>query len=111
MKKAVLIFPIVCCLLLSCETAVKPSYAINVSFKKKVGSTPLDGRLLLMLSSDDSAEPRFQINDGLNTQLIFGMNVTDWEPDSIQTFDDAIFGYPYKSLADVPQENIPYRPF
>ena len=55
-----------------------------------------------MLSSDDSDEPRFQINDGLNTQLIFGMNVENWAKDSVLTFDETIFGYPYESLKDVP---------
>ena len=102
MKKNVFIFPLLFLLLISCENVVKPSYAIDVSFKEKLSSTAKDGRLLLMLSSDDSAEPRFQINDGLDTQLIFGMNVTDWQPGTPITFDDAVFGYPYASLADVP---------
>ena len=102
MKKAFFILPLLCGILFSCETAVKPSYSINVSFKEKTSSKKLDGRLLLMLSTDDTAEPRFQINDGLNTQLIFGMNVNDWEPGTPITFDETVFGYPYPSLADVP---------
>lgn len=102
MKKNVFIFPLLFLLLISCENVVKPSYAIDVSFKEKLSSTAKDGRLLLMLSSDDSTEPRFQINDGLETQLIFGMNVTDWQPGTPITFDDAVFGYPYASLADIP---------
>ncbi len=102
MKKNVFIFPILLLLLTGCEKAVKPSYAIDVSFPEKVSSTAKDGRLLLMLSSDDSAEPRFQISDGLDTQIIFGMNVDDWQPGTPMTFNDAVFGYPYESLADVP---------
>ncbi len=102
MKKNVFIFPILFLLLIGCEKAVKPSYAIDVSFPEKVSSTAKDGRLLLMLSSDDSAEPRFQISDGLDTQIIFGMNVNDWQPGVPMTFNDAVFGYPYESLADVP---------
>ena len=34
--------------------------------------TTFDGRLLLMLSTGEEGEPRFQISDGLNTQLAYG---------------------------------------
>lgn len=90
------------CLMMGCEEVVKPVYSIKVSFSNKVSSAAKDGRLLLMLSTDDSDEPRFQINDGLNTQLIFGLNVDHIAPDSLITFDDSVFGYPYSSLKDVP---------
>ena len=62
----------------------------------------MDGRLLLMLSTNDENEPRFQINSGLNTQLIFGMNVDGMTPNSEQIFDASNFGFPYASLAEVP---------
>ncbi|MDP5062855.1 MAG: alpha/beta hydrolase-fold protein [Maribacter sp.] len=77
-------------------------FTIDVSYSAEVDSLAKDGRLLLMLSSDDSDEPRFQINDGLNTQLIFGMNVENWAKDSVLTFDETVYGYPYESLKDVP---------
>lgn len=89
-------------LMMGCEEAVKPFYNIKVSFSKRISSEAKDGRLLLMLSTDDSTEPRFQINDGLNTQLIFGLNVENILPDSLITFDDSVFGYPYTSLKEVP---------
>lgn len=62
----------------------------------------LDGRLLLMLSTDPSSEPRFQIQDGPNTQLVFGMNVENWQPQTIAIVDGAAFGYPIQSLHAVP---------
>ncbi|UCD59941.1 MAG: hypothetical protein JSV59_08565 [Flavobacteriaceae bacterium] len=74
----------------------------NVSFSDNFGSQAQDGRLLLMLSTNDDNEPRFQINSGLNTQLIFGMNVDGMAPNSEQIFDAENFGFPYSSLADVP---------
>ena len=90
------------CLAVGCEKVVKPVYGINISFSEKVSDQAKEGRLLLMLSTDDSDEPRFQINDGLNSQIIFGLNVENWTPDSLITFDDSVFGYPYTSLKDVP---------
>lgn len=62
----------------------------------------LDGRLLLMLSKDGSAEPRFQIKDGLNTQLVFGIDVENWEANYSMTIDGAAYGYPIESLNAIP---------
>ena len=39
----------------------------TVSLPKSWGQKTLDGRLLLLLSTDPSAEPRFQINDSPKT--------------------------------------------
>ena len=63
---------------------------------------PVNGRLLVMLSTDDSAEPRFQIQDGPGTQLVFGMDVENGSPGATYTFDNSAFGYPIENLSDVP---------
>ena len=90
-------------LLTGCQQNEKePSISINVSFNDKASETPKDGRLLLMLSNNDDKEPRFQINDGLYGQLVFGVNVDAMNPGDMITFDETVFGYPYSSLAEVP---------
>jgi hypothetical protein len=58
--------------------------------------------MLLMLSVDSTAEPRFQINDGYNTQLIFGIDVESLPPGAEATIDASVFGYPIRSLASLP---------
>jgi hypothetical protein len=73
-----------------------------VSFPAARSATPLDGRLLLMLSADSTAEPRFQINDGPNTQLIFGIDVDGLAPGRDAVVDATVFGYPIASLREVP---------
>ena len=55
------------------SAVAQPSFTI--SFPRERSSVPLDGRLLLLLSTDSTAEPRFQISDGLRTQLVFGVDV------------------------------------
>ena len=87
MKKQIFAIVFLFALLVSCEKVVKPVHDINVIFDESLSDTLLDGRLLLMLSTDDSDEPRFQINDGLNTQIIFGVNVNDWASNTPITFD------------------------
>ena len=53
---------------------------VNVTYPASLASGPLDGRLLLLLSTDDKEEPRFQISDTeLGTQQVFGIEVDGWK--------------------------------
>ena len=74
----------------------------TVTFPKEVSSQPLDGRLLLLLSTDPSSEPRFQIDDTPRSQMVFGMTVDGWKPGETAKVDAAAWGYPMRSLKDVP---------
>ena len=65
------------------------------------GGQPLDGRMLLLLSTDPAAEPRLQISLSPNTQMVFGVDVDSLPPGQIVTVDDKAYGYPVKSLRDV----------
>jgi len=78
------------------------SLRIAVAFPKERSAAPLDGRLLLLVSTDSSAEPRRQISDGPETQLVFGTDVEGWAP-GVDTWVDAkAFGYPIRSLSSLP---------
>jgi len=76
--------------------------SFTVSFPKEVSARPLDGRILLCLSTDPSDEPRNQINDSPETQIVFGLTVDGWEPGQPATIDASAWGYPIRSLKDVP---------
>ena len=67
-----------------------------------LASRPLDGRLLVMFSKDDSAEPRFQISDDPKTQQVFGIDVDGWQPGQAATVDGSALGFPRESLGDLP---------
>ena len=56
-----------------------------------------------MLSTNKEAEPRFQINNGLNTQLIFGKNVEGWQKGESITFTSEELGYPIENLNEIPE--------
>ncbi len=79
--------------------AAAPTF--SVSFAREQSASALDGRLLLMLSTDPSAEPRTQINASPNTQLIFGMDVDGMQPGQETIVDDHAFGYPVRSLSEL----------
>ena len=72
-----------------------------VSFPATKSQTPLDGRVLLMFSTDSTNEPRFQISDDPEKQQIFGVNVEGLKPAHEATFDASVFGYPVNSLAEI----------
>ena len=82
------------------QTSSGPGFA--VSFPSSRSTLPLDGRLLLLLSTDSTAEPRFQISDGPNTQLVFGLDVDSLRPGQSATIGTDAPGYPVASLAQLP---------
>ena len=82
------------------ETEPKRKFAI--SFTKELAENAQDGRLLLMLSNNGQQDPRFQINDGLNTQIVFGVDVEGMKPGEEIVIDNEAFGYPIQKVDDVP---------
>ena len=72
-----------------------------LSFPKERSSAALDGRLLLILSTDPSAEPRMQINGSPKTQMIFGIDVDALKPGQSAVIDASAFGYPVRSLSAI----------
>ena len=84
--------------------AASPSVPrVTITYAADKSATPLDGRLLLMLSTDKSAEPRTQIRESpLTSQLVFGVDVDGWKAGAPATIPGDTLGYPIDRLADVP---------
>ena len=101
-KRSVILVAFITGLLFSAllARAAGPSFA--VSFPKVRSEKPLDGRIFLLLSNDPAAEPRMQIDDSVRSQMIFGMDVEGMPPGQTVVVDDSAFGYPIRSLRDVP---------
>jgi hypothetical protein len=91
-------------LLLLCNAlyAQPSSLRVELSFPSARSAQPLDGRLLLLVSSDSTAEPRFQINEGPETQLVFGIDVEGMQPNTPARIDASAFGFPLRSIAKIP---------
>jgi hypothetical protein len=89
-------------LIIGCAITVVAQQPVIVTYPSKQSKQPLDGRLLLLVSKNNKAEPRFQVSDGANTQLVFGMDVEDWKAGQSKIFTGKEFGYPLQSLKDVP---------
>ncbi|CAN5444626.1 alpha/beta hydrolase-fold protein [soil metagenome] len=76
--------------------------SVTVSFPASKSTTPLDGRILFLLSNNPSSEPRHQINDSPRSQMVFGTTVDGLAPGKPVTIDNHAAGYPYRTLSDVP---------
>jgi hypothetical protein len=86
---------------LAADAASGPRFL--VSYPAGTPAAALDGRLLLVFSTDDKAEPRTQMSDmQLSTQQIFGIDVDGWKADERKAFDAEVLGFPVESLAQIP---------
>jgi len=74
----------------------------EVTFPAEMSVTPLNGRLVVMLSSDSGAEPRFQISDLAETQLLVGVDADQWRPGRPLLVDTRAIGYPMRDLSEIP---------
>lgn len=73
----------------------------DISFSESLSKDKLDGRLLLLISTNAEREPRFQINEDLSTQQVFGIDVDGWKAGETKTVDQNAFGYPLRSLSSL----------
>ena len=75
---------------------------VKVSIASDLSKESYDGRLLLMFAKSNETEPRFQINDGLSTQLIFGKNVSNMNFNTKVAFKNKDLGYPIPEISKIP---------
>lgn len=74
----------------------------NISFSKEAEANALDGRLILLLATNNDREPRFQASGRVSTAEVLGINVDGLKPGESASIDASVFGYPKASLKDLP---------
>lgn len=74
----------------------------RVKIKDQLHTENFDGRLLLLFSNNNESEPRFQVSDALNTQVVFGKNVDHWVKGTIETIAEEAYGFPKERLSELP---------
>jgi hypothetical protein len=84
------------------KPAAQAGFRVVVTPAASGAGTSRDGRLLLVISTDSSTEPRHQMSDDDDTQQVFGIDVHGLSDANPGVFDRKAFGYPKESLADVP---------
>jgi Putative esterase len=83
-----------------------PSVASNVkfeiSFPAAVHSSPLTGRVYVMISPDDQPDPRLQVGDWGDHPPFFGTDVSNLQPGDQAVIDNNVLGYPTTHLSGIP---------
>jgi Putative esterase len=75
----------------------------QISFSPAARSTPVTGRLLVVLSRNNAQEPRFQAGDWDNVLVpIFGIDVDRLSPGASAVIDATTPGFPVRSLRQLP---------
>ncbi|HRK54809.1 MAG TPA: hypothetical protein PK185_12895 [Cyclobacteriaceae bacterium] len=101
MKLKSLLFAILVIAMVQCAPQ-NSKLKFAISFTQEMSDQAQDGRLLIMLANNNEREPRFQINEGLKAQLVFGVDVEGMQPGDKIVIDETAFGFPIKSIADIP---------
>lgn len=94
-----------CLVLLNPALGQSPKAGLHfeISFPKEMSAAALDGHVLLLISTDDKDEPRFQIREeAAQSQQAFGVDVDGLAPGTSAVIDSTSFGYPTTSLANLP---------
>lgn len=75
----------------------------EISFSSATNAKPVNGRVYLLLSTNDAEQPRMEIGEKVNeTQQIFGVDVNNLAPGATALVDESTLGYPLSRLSDIP---------
>ncbi len=78
--------------------------SFSVSFPASASAAPIDGRMILIVSTETDKEPRLQVaGDSLRTTpFVFGLNVEGLAPGKPAIVNDSAFGWPERKLSSLP---------
>jgi len=85
--------------------ALSPAQSLRfeISFPSSQSAKPLDGHILLGISTSPTEEPRFQLREEeAQSAQFFGLDVDALAPDSPAVIDSTSLGYPLRSLSQLP---------
>lgn len=89
----------------SSQRTSAPALQFEVTLPAEMAEGPLDGRVLLLIGADTTAEPRFRFGRGAADTQGFGVDVEGWTSGKPVVVNGTVFGYPIQSLAGLPAGN------
>ena len=94
---------ITCSILSSaCDVHAPPDTRFEVTYAESARSEPITGRVLIMITRNDSREPRLQAGAWESSVPFFGVDVEEWQPGEAAVFHGTTVGYPPEHLGDIP---------
>jgi hypothetical protein len=86
--------------LFAAAAAAAPRFELR--FPAQVSAEPLTGRLLLVFAPAGEQEPRLMVAWDQDAVPFFGVDVSQWKPGAKAVIDGKAFGFPIRSLDDLP---------
>jgi len=83
-------------------TAATSNLKFEISFPATVHRKPITGRVYVMISDEQSPEPRFQVGSWGSHPPFFGVDVSRLKAGRTAVIDAKTLGFPTRSLADLP---------
>lgn len=81
----------------------QPELKFEISFPAAAHPDPITGRVYVIIATRDLPEPRLQTGFDFATGIpIWGKNVQSLKPGEAAGIDDGIFGFPLKSIREIP---------
>ena len=77
-------------------------FRFEISFPESLQKEALDGRILLLFSSDFKNEPRFTSVSWRSPQPFFGADVEGLKPGQPAVIDEQTLGFPLDSIKEIP---------
>ncbi len=78
------------------------SLKFEISFPAAVHAGPITGRVFVMISRENTPEPRLQVGSWGDAPPFFARDVTQLRPGETAQIDASALGYPLPSLNDLP---------
>jgi hypothetical protein len=78
------------------------SSRFDVTLGASARTTPVDGRLIVVVSRTLEGDPRSQVSWGTDTQQVFAVDVDGLKPGQVVRVDAGAAGHPLASLRDLP---------
>jgi hypothetical protein len=89
-------------ILIGVAAQTRAAVTISVQVAPGLIDRPVDGRLLVIVSATPGDEPRFQVEDAVETAQLFGIDVEAWGAGVPRAIDASVLGYPLESTAELP---------
>ncbi|WP_033923387.1 hypothetical protein [Sphingomonas sp. 37zxx] len=87
---------------LTLSTTALRAENFRIELAAPVSDTAYEGRLILILTKDDSTEPRYQVDPNFDAPQIFGLQVEQFAKGQFRVIGDTVLGYPGRRLSDIP---------
>src|ERR1700751_2521535 len=79
----------------------------EISYSKELSASPMDGHVLLIILKGNTSKgdlpisAGFGVQEGVESQQAFGVDVDAWQPGTVVRVDSSTLGYPLESLREL----------